>query len=51
VKQIVKLDTTVSTSDVKKEIEKQALITESIEEQLKELSGEPQKVLQAKYNC
>jgi len=53
VKPIVKLDTTLSPgSGVKlKEIEKQTLITDSIEDQLKDLSGEPQKVLQAKYNC
>merc|ERR1712193_53016 len=47
VKPIVKLDTTLSTpaSDVKlKEIEKQTLITDSVEEQLKDLSGEPQQV-------
>ena len=53
VKPIVKLDTTLSTpGGVKmKEIEKQTLITDSIEDQLKDLSGEPQRVLQAKYNC
>jgi len=52
VKPIVKLDTTLSSSDVNlKEIQKQSLITDSIEEQLGELSGEPRKVLQAKYNC
>merc|ERR1712032_1669638 len=52
VKPIVKLDTTLSSSDVNlKEIEKQTLITDYVEEQLKELSGEPLKVLQAKYNC
>ena len=52
VKPIVKLDTTLTSTGAKlKEIEKQTLITESVEDQLKELSGEPLKVLQAKYNC
>lgn len=52
VKPVVKLDTTLSTKDVKmREIEKQTLITDSIEDQVNELTGEPRRVLQSKYNC
>jgi len=51
VKEIVQLLTVEMPDGVKKDKDKQALISESLEHQLKYLKGEPQKLLQAKYNC